>query len=94
MNYTFEQYGRLIGEIDAQGGHHVQEKMCEAREYSFTGPNPDYKTVLLPGCGNNSIFSIPYEDDVPGTNAAVLDAVELCAVCDDLGHMPRFAHVI
>lgn len=51
--------------------------------------------MQLPGCGNYAIFEIPYESEpIPGTNAAVMQPVELCAVCDGLGWMPRFAHVM
>lgn len=94
MEYTFPQYGRLVREIDRQGGRHLEDKVCEAKQYSFSGPNPDYKSVFLPGCGNNSIFEVPYLPEGGDGDTVTIENMELCAVCDDLGHMPRFQDVI
>lgn len=94
MNYTHEQYERLLDAIEDAGGQHLDEKLCGARKYTFTGPvgkedDPD-RAIWLQGCGNYAIFEIPYEAHIHGTNAAVLQPIELCAVCDDIGGMPRF----
>lgn len=69
--------------IEDQGGEHI-DRLCVGRDYEFTGPAG--KNLVLPGCGNATIFKIPFESP----NAAVLDTIELCAVCDGLGFKPRF----
>ena len=98
MNYTFEEYDKLVAAVEEAGGQHLEDKLCGARKYTFTGkvgkeddPN---RTVWLQGCGNYSIFEIPYEAHVPGTNAAVLQPIELCAVCDGVGGFPRFLKAV
>ena len=88
MNYTEQQFFSLIEEIEAQGGE-LTEELCGYRQYDFSGDKG--KPVALPGCGNTSIFNIPYDAD---RGDGVLDMVKLCAVCDDLGSAPRFAHAI
>jgi hypothetical protein len=88
MNYTEKQFFALIEEIEAQGGE-LTDELCKSRTYTFTGEETS-KPLRLAGCGNTSIFMIYYDagkDDK-------LDAVKLCAVCDDLGSAPRFAHAI
>jgi hypothetical protein len=88
MNYTNEQYLRLIAAIEAEGGELLDE-LCSSRGYEFSGNLG--KDVILPGCGNTSIFEIPYEVPAQGTaNASVLQPIRLCAVCDELGRTPRF----
>ena len=86
MNYTPEQFFRLTELVQEQGGVHVDE-LCAAREYDLTGPKGRRpgKKLYMPGCGNYSIFSIPYE----GEKKERVE-VKLCAVCDDLGVTPRF----
>lgn len=87
--YSPEQFIRLAQEIEETGGVHVDE-LCSARPYSFTGPNPEGKEVFLPGCGNYSIFEVPYEAE----SGDLMDRIRLCAVCDALGWTPRFSHVM
>jgi hypothetical protein len=82
VNYSPEQFFRVSEAIEAQGGVHI-DAMCKARRYEFSGERG--KPVQLPGCGNMSLFEIPYEgeDGYPSP-------VTLCAVCDDVGLQPRF----
>lgn len=90
MDYSLPQFTRLTEAIEAEGGM-LLDRLCEMREYIFSGPvgKRPGKVTRLPGCGNTSIFEIPYEgEDGKG------HPVELCAVCDDLGNKPRWAHTM
>lgn len=82
MNYSPEQFFRLSQAIIAAGGLHL-DLMCKSRSYTFSGDKA--KDVHLPGCGNMSLFEIPYEGE-DGQPAPI----KLCAVCDDVGLQPRF----
>lgn len=88
MDYTEQQFDELITLIEREGGVHLDE-LCGAREYTLTGEvgqdEDGQRRLLMPGCGNYSIFEIPYEDEKGDVHP-----IELCAVCDDLGAMPRF----
>lgn len=88
MDYTEHQFDELITRVEREGGVHLDE-LCGVREYTLTGPvgtdEDEQRTLMLPGCGNYSLFEIPYEDE-----SGDVHPIELCAVCDDLGAMPRF----
>lgn len=97
MKYTPEQFFKLTELIQEAGGVHVDE-LCAAREYDLTGPKGRRpgKRLYMPGCGNYSIFSIPYEgstvvDDEGDLKTLPGGEVKLCAVCDDVGVTPRFS---
>lgn len=97
MKYTPEQFFRLAELVQDQGGVQVDE-LCSMRSYDLTGPKGKEpgKKLHLPGCGNYSIFSIPYEGssvtEEDGTVKSLPGGdIRLCAVCDDLGITPRFA---
>lgn len=89
MEYTQSQLYDLIDAIEDDGGEYL-EGLCEARKYALTGDQ--IKEPTIPGCGNQTLFKVPYASEVPGTNASVLEHVVLCAVCDDIGSMPRYQH--
>lgn len=93
MQYSPEQFFALAEEVARQGGQHI-DATCPAKEYQFVGPKGQGKTLVLRGCGNQTLFDVEYATEVPGTNAAVLNIVEMCAVCDDMGEMPRFKHAV
>lgn len=90
MNYTEDQYERLVEAVEAVGGEYLDD-LCTYREYGATGDL--VKPLFRPGCGNMAVFLVPYETprefagDVTG---AVTGMVEVCAVCDELGNWPRF----
>lgn len=87
MNYTPDQFFALSEAIADDGGLHLDE-MCKARQYTFTGGDK-IKPAMLPGCGNLSIFDIPYEGEDGKPHHA-----KLCAVCDNVALMPRYVHVL
>lgn len=90
MNYTEQQFVRLMEMVEAEGGEHLDEQ-CKGRRFEISG-EPYLKTqrVTLPYCGNSALFEIPYEKPVDGTNAAVLDKVRVCALDDMVGLWPRY----
>lgn len=93
MKYEPEQLGKLMDMVEAEGGRHLDDKMCKMRTFRITtGPKP--VTANLPGCGNRTIFEIPYDVHLKGTNAKALGTVEMCAVCDCMGLMPRYAEAM
>lgn len=85
MTYSPEQFFELIQAVEAEGGS-LTEDLCRARQYSMTGK--EGKPFSLRGCNNTAIFRVPY--DLGDT----LGEITLCAVCDDLGLIPRFAHIM
>lgn len=85
MEYSPEEFFRLTQLVEDQGGE-LLDKQCLGERYKFTGHVGKGKSVYLARCGNSgTTFEVPYEDP-NGT----MRPVELCAVCDDLGQMPRF----
>lgn len=90
MNYTPEQFFALIEAVEEQGGE-LTDDLCAARTYDFCGEKS--KPVTLSGCGNTSIFEVPYEAEDEG-DVGELGLLRLCGVCDDLGLTPRFEHVM
>lgn len=87
MNYSSDQFLRLMEEVEEQGGEHLDE-LCTARRFEFCGDK--IKPVTLPGCGNSSVFQIPYAaTDKNGREKGMQD-VKVCAVDDALGYWPRF----
>lgn len=89
IEYTPEQLGQLMDIVEAEGGTHLDDEMCKMRTYRITtGPKPI--TANLPGCGNRTLFEIPYDVFHPGTNAKSLGTVKVCAICDAMGWMPRY----
>lgn len=92
VSYSPAQYTRLLELIEDQGGEHTDE-LCHARAYQFVD-GLGLKTMTMPGCGNYSIFKIPFEVALDRTNAAILETVRLCAVCDGLALMPRFREAL
>ena len=86
MNYEPQDITTLIEEVHRIGGEHVDE-MCTARQYDLTGPvrmRPN-DILMLPGCGHTFMFQVPY-----AAPDGSLRPITLCAVCDDMGSMPRF----
>ena len=83
MEYTGAQFQALKDLIVGQGGA-LLTKMCSMRTYEFAGKVQDPPNTL-PGCGNATIFEIPYR-----TSNGSVRPIELCAVCDDLGRRPRY----
>lgn len=87
MNYSKDEFLDLMTQVDDAGGEHLDE-MCAARTYKFTGER--LKPATLPGCGNSTLFAVPYEGlDLKG-NEMPVQPVRACAVDDDMGRWPRF----
>ena len=98
MLYHPEDFLRLTEAIEDVGGAIVVNP-CRGRKYRIkmpaAGGKSKWEDKLTSGCGNETQFLVPYRP--PGT---IKDAGEgphtalVCAVCDELGKWPRFAHVI
>ena len=91
MEYTQSQLYDLIDAVEDEGGEYLED-LCSNRTYELTGDK--IKPPTIAGCGNQTLFRISYPSEVEGTNAAVLEHVTLCAVCDDMGSMPRYSPVM
>lgn len=94
MNYEQEEFFALVEAVEYQGGELLDE-LCKSRKYTFTGDKA--KPITLAGCGNQSLFRVPYEAygirlDEEGSELveAGLHPVVVCAVDDDMGRWPRF----
>lgn len=85
MNYTREEFFDLMEEAEAQGSLHLETE-CRPVTYVFEVEGKE-RPVTLKGCGNATLFDVPYESDVGivGTHM-----VNVCAVDDSMGRWPRF----
>lgn len=100
MDYTYEEFERLIEEIERQGGEyldrmHIPRVDQMVRRKRGSGPEGevvDEPEVEATGCQQIALFNVPYPRRVGG-NDEVLEIGwhEMCAGCDNLGDMPRFA---
>lgn len=82
MKYDKAEFFDLMERVDVEGGEHL-DAQCSAREFSFSGDK--MKPVLMPGCGESALFSIPYDSKGKDNGP-----VQVCAVDDDMGRWPRF----
>lgn len=89
MNYSKDEFFDLMERTEAQGCTHT-EKMCKARKYEFTGTKS--KPITLSGCGNTTLFLVPYAGLDKNGKALPARTVEVCAVDDDMGRWPRFSN--
>jgi hypothetical protein len=87
MIYEQQEFFDLIDMVEEQGGD-LLEEMCKARKYEFTGV--ESRPVILQGCGNQALFSVPYEALDKNGNELGLHPAVVCAVDDDMGKWPRF----
>lgn len=89
----------MIEAVEAIGGMQAEGR-CEPRLYKIKLPDSEgnFRThdKYTTGCGQESKFIIPYrmpalkqDDDHEAIGLTVC-----CAVCDDMGRWPRFAHTI
>lgn len=85
MHYTKDQFFRLVEAVEDQGGTYLDD-LCSHRTYELLGDKARYKTVTIGGCGEVALFEMAYEDMHGGVGP-----ITMCAVCDSMGLMPRFA---
>jgi hypothetical protein len=86
MNYSQDEFLDIMSQVDREGGDHL-DKVCKHRRYTFSGPKQ--KPVILPGCGNSTLFEIPYDLE-PATNVLEKGKIGVCAVDDAMGAWPRY----
>lgn len=101
MRYHPDDFYRLMEAVEEAGGMQI-ERRCEPTKIRLKAPNArgemKPKTFFTAGCQQNALFAVPYE--VPqgrlGTKMQKAGAgvAIVCAVDDDMGRWPRFAHVI
>lgn len=83
MNYTKDEFYDLMASAEEQGATHRTE-VCSETAYDLGGRKP----VKFRGCGNASLFDVPYESIVQDAREGVVERV--CAVDDAMGRWPRF----
>lgn len=71
MKYAQEDFIRLMGEIEEQGGEHVDET-CMWDEIEFEMPDGTTKRVKSSGCEKDVLFDVPYD---PTTTVLVPEPV-------------------
>lgn len=87
MMYSREEFFALIEAVEDDGGEHL-DKTCEVRRYEFVGSKS--KPFIPPSHRDPTLFLVPYEAaDKRGLEMGT-QAVEACAVEDDMGRWPRF----
>jgi hypothetical protein len=60
MNYASKDFIALMGEIDKQGGEHVDET-CMWHEVDFKMPDGTTRHVKSSGCEKDMLFDVPYD---------------------------------
>lgn len=88
MLYTHDQFYRLIELVESEGGYLLDEPH-EPGSTFFEGDNAASGEARLSGCGEDTLFAVPYINRYQEPDSAVL-----CASCDMMGLMPRFAKVM
>lgn len=86
MNYTRLEFRALMQTAEDQNIEHL-DKLCTARTYTFSGK--DSKPMVIPGCGNSALFSIPYSSTAKFGKPKER-TVTVCAVDDNMAMWPRF----
>lgn len=60
MKYTSTDFISLMGEVENQGGEHV-DQTCTAEEILFKQPDGTTQRVMSSGCGLDVLFDVPYD---------------------------------
>lgn len=84
MQYTHDQFFRLIELVEAEGGYLLDEPHDPGSTF-YAGDNAASGEAILTGCGEDTLFAVPYVNRYQEP-----DHVLLCASCDMMGLMPRF----
>jgi hypothetical protein len=94
VNYSQEDFIKLIEEVEFQGGTHLDED-CEPVVVALKKEHPRGKAsrFKLARCGNPALFDIPYGLENPGP-AGEMGIIKVCAVDDSIGLWPRFKHAL
>lgn len=94
MNYNHDDFLKLMEEIEFQSGLHLDQDCTPETFRLAVKPGGPEKARLTTGCGNPTLFEIPYAQESSDGTTATMGKVIACAVCDDLGRWPRFSHVL
>lgn len=93
MRYSEEQFFALMDEIEFQGGEHCQHSHAPDSFRLKLHPDGPEKVRETTGCNNPTLFDVSYA--LPSTAAvAKMGKARVCAVCDNIGQWPRFAHAL
>jgi hypothetical protein len=93
MNYSRQGFFRLMEEVEAQGGQHLDQDHAKVFYSEFAGgPTRDAQagSVSNNNCGESCLFDVPYVPMGDG-NTPMMGTVQVCAQDDMLGLWPRFA---
>lgn len=60
MKYAHEDFIRLMGEVEEQGGEHVDET-CMWDEITFKMPDGTETSAKSSGCEKDVLFDVPYD---------------------------------
>lgn len=82
LNYDRDEFIELLDAVEDQDGVHLDDQ-CKARKYTWVGKKT--KPAIIAGCGNETLFEIPYDGE-----RGEESSLTVCAVDDDMGRWPRF----
>lgn len=101
MNYHPDDFLRLLEGVEAEGGAMLPDR-CRATKYALRIPDADselrFRDFFTTGCGQDTRFVLPYK--LPkGKLGEKMESrggglVTVCAVDDEVGKWPRYAHLI
>lgn len=93
MNYSQLEFLRLMEEVEFQNGVHLDRDCVPSTFRMKSKPNGPERTYETSSCGNTTMFQVPYAQEDKG-GVVTHAAVTVCAVDDDMGLWPRFAHAL
>ena len=70
--------------VTDQGGHHLDRPHRPLLVKQWTGDKRKPEKIVY--CGQDTLFAVPYTCKDGATREATM-----CALCDMMGHMPRFS---
>lgn len=103
MRYDPDDFLALLEEVERKGGAHLPDP-CLPQEFKIRLPDGSGKKrtrrAFTSGCGKDMRMVIPYDpvaktdEERKGMLKRGAGFVTVCAVDDDLGKWPKFAHVM
>lgn len=87
--YTQDEFFRLMESVAGQDGRYLNAIHEHVYHEELSGgPVHDVLQGQVKYCNESALFEVPYESHHESNTVAT---VRICAICDRMGLMPRFA---
>jgi hypothetical protein len=94
LKYDEEEFFRLMGEVQRQGGQHLDETHEHVYHPKYSGDKTtegQKPSGVLKYCNSNALFDVPYLNPDRSVSPTASESIKVCAVDDCIGLWPRFA---